>query len=173
VNRTTPNVNDFAYARFICGLAMLVERAAMCVQQTASLPLSLDETLIEWGNPLATRNMGTLDESDPGSALPLRTADITVSGNTIHYALFENGGWFVNTTSPSIGVYPSADAAVTFTLPTPPAGKKWKRFNCNTYENPTTGRSMRGQDPALNNGADVTTATLKRYHAIALELVDV
>lgn len=171
VSRSAPTADDLAYARFICGLTMLVERGAMCVMQSAALPLSLDETLIELGNPLAVRTMGTLNESSPGGTFPLRLADITVSGNTIHYALFEKGGWFVNTTSPTIGAYPSADAAVAFTLPTPPAGKKWQRYNSLTYENPTTHRSMRGQDTALNNGIDVTTATLKRYHAIALRLV--
>jgi hypothetical protein len=75
--------------------------------------------------------------------------------------------------NPAIAAWPSAaGAAVTCTLPAPGAGKKWQRFNAASYVNPITGRATRGQDTALNSGADLTTISLKPFHGALLRLVN-
>lgn len=170
IDRPTTN-DDLAYARFISALCLLVERAAMCVMQTTFTPLSLDETLLELGAPVAARTMGTLNENTV--SFSVRTADRTVGTARFYWSIFAKGMVLVRADSPSVGVYPSADAAVPCTLPTPPAGKKWQRINAANYVNPVTLRAMRGQDTAINNGADVTSVSLKPYHAIFLRLVNV
>lgn len=173
VNRTTPNSDDFTYARFITALAMLSERMAPCVQQTSSLPLSLDETLLDFGAPVATRTMGTLNEAAAGGpTFTIRTADFSSGVARFYWAKFGKVLVLVRTDVPTTGVYPSADAAVACTLPAPPAGKKYQHFNAATYFNTNTGRSTRGQDTTLNNGADVgLSVSLKPYTAVFLLIV--
>lgn len=171
VNRVTPTNDDYIYARFISALALLNERCAPCVQQTAALPLSLDETLLELGPPVATRSMGSLNQSNV--SFTMRTADFSSGVARFHWAVFQKGLVLVRTDVPSTGAYPSADAAVSCTLPTPPAGKKWQRINAATYVNPITTRAMRGQDTTLNSGADLTAISLRPYHAVFLRLVNV
>lgn len=171
VDRSTPVQDDYTYARFISALALLTERGAPCVQQQPDLPLSLDECLLELGTPAATRSMGSLNLST--RAFTQRVADFSSGIARFHWAVFEKGIVVVRTDVPTAGAYPSADSAVSCTLPTPPSGKKWQRINAATYVNPITGRAMRGQDTTLNSGADVTAISLKPYHAVFLRLVDV
>jgi hypothetical protein len=170
VDRATATVDDYTYARFITGLCMLVERAGVSVQQSAAIPLSLDETLLEFGNPVAPRSMGTLNQNVP--SFSMRAANFSSGVARFYWAIFAQALVLVRTDAPTAGVYPSADAAVACTLPSPGAGKKWQRINAATYVNPITGRAMRGQDLSVNNGADVTTVSLKPYHAIFLRLVN-
>lgn len=171
VNRATPTQDDYTYARFISALALLVERGAPCVQQSPALPLSLDETLLELGAPAITRTMGTLNENT-GAFPSLRTADFSSGVARFYWAVFAKGIVVARTDAPTVGVYPSADAAVSCPLPIPPTGKKWQRINASNYVNPITGRSMRNQSPTINNGADSPSISLKPYHAMFLRLVN-
>ncbi len=160
---------DYAYARFISVIALLNERVAPSISINGLRPLSLDETLLEFGNPLTVRSMGTLNENT--AAFSLRAANFSSGAARFHWAEFEKAIVVARTDSPSVGAYPSADAAVACALPNPGAGKKWQMPNSATYVNPRTGRAMRGQDTALNNGADVTSVSLKPYHAIVVRRV--
>lgn len=171
VSRSSANADDHVYARFMTALALLTERGAPCIQQSSSVPYSLDESLLELGAPTVIRSMGTLNEANLNFAL--RTPDLVVGAARFHCVVCEKGGVVARTDSPTPGAYPSADAAVSFTLPTPPSGKKNQRINAATYENPNTGRAMRGQDTTLNSGADVTAISLRPYEAFFWRIVDV
>jgi hypothetical protein len=171
VDRATPTSADFAYARFVSASCLLVERAVMCCMQSAARPLSLDETLLELGNPIGARTMGTLNETT--ITFSQRTANFSSGVARFYWAIFQKGMVLVRGDSPTIGAYPSADAAVACTLPAPPSGMKWQRINP-TYKNPKTNRTMRNQDPAVNTGLDCgATISLKPYHAIFLRAVPV
>lgn len=167
----SPTSADYEYARLAAAVALLNERVAISLSISASKPLSLDETLLELGAPTTTRSMGSLNENNV--AFTVRAANFSSGVARFHWAVFAKGLVLLRTDSPSVGVYPSADSAVSCTLPTPPSGKKWQRINAATYVNPITGRAMRGQDTTLNSGADVTAISLKPYHAVFLRLVNV
>jgi uncharacterized phage protein (TIGR02218 family) len=171
VDRSTPTSADLVFARFIAALALLNERVATCVQQQPDRPLSLDETLLELGPPVLTRSMGTLNQSNV--AFTLRTADFSSGVARFHWVVCEKGGVLARTDKPTPGAYPSADAAVSCTLPTPPSGKKNQRINAATYVHPITERAMRGQDTTLNSGADVTSISLRPYEGFFWRIVDV
>lgn len=172
VDRSTATSADYTYARFISALALLTERGAPCVQQQPDLPLSLDECLLELGTPATTRSMGSLNQSNV--SFTQRTADFSSGVARFHWIVCEKGGVLARTDRPTAGgAYPSADAPVSCTLPTPPSGKKNQRINSATYENPITGRAMRGQDTTLNSGADVTSISLRPYEGFFWRIVDV
>jgi hypothetical protein len=126
-------------------------------------PMPLDELFLDLGNPITNRSMGTLNETTLGWSL--RTADFSNGVARFYWAEFERGLVVVRLDSPSVGAYPSADAAVSCTLPSAGAGKVWKSPDASTYVNPVIGRAMRGQDTTLNNGATRTTISLPPYHA--------
>lgn len=170
-----PISTDYRYARFISALCMMVERAAMCVMQSPADPLSLDETLFYLGDPIGTRTMGALNESNPAASFPLRTPE--PNGQTgpgvarFYWTKYTEGLVLIRGDSPSVGAYPSADAAAICTLPTPPAGKKYRRFPPN-YVNPKTDRAIRNQSPTINNGADITTWSATPFDSLFVQLVD-
>jgi hypothetical protein len=166
-----PQSTDIDFMRFTSLICLLVERAAPCTQLTGNRVFQLDEMLLELGNPLAVRSMGTLNEST--LAWSLRAADFSSGAARFYWARFEKGIVLARLDIPSVGPWPSADAAVSCPLPTPPAGKKWQRINSATYVNPVTGAAMRGQNTTINNGADVTSVSLRPYHAVAIRLVNV
>jgi hypothetical protein len=160
-NNREPQANDIEFMRFI---------SLSALQPGADRLWSLDELLLELGAPTASRSMGTLNEST--LAFTIRTADQSVGVARFYWARFAKGIVVVRGDAPTIGTYPSADPAVTCTLPPPGTGKKWQRINSATYVNPITGRAMRGQNTALNSGADATTVALKPFHAMMLRLVN-
>jgi hypothetical protein len=167
----TPTTNDYEYARLAFGVALLNARCGLSLTINADKPLSLNETLLELGAPLSARSMGTLNEST--AAFTLRVANVGVGAARFYWVEFAKAIVILRGDSPSVGVYPSADAAVPCTLPSAGAGMKWQRINEN-YTNPLTERSMRPQQPSLNSGADVgATILLRPYHVIVLRRVPV
>lgn len=170
INRV-PTQTDIEFVRTLSLLPLLTERGAPCVQQGGARPFSLDELLVELGNPIATRSMGTLNEST--IAWTMRAADQSVGVARFYWARFEKGIVVARLDHPTLGVWPSSDAAVSCTLPAPGTGKKWQLLNAQTYVNPITGRATRNQTPTLNNGADVATVSLRPLHAMLVRLVNV
>lgn len=161
----TGNAADLLAHRFMSLAALLVDRGGIMVNQGAGMLSSLDETLVEIGLPLAARSMGTLDVST--LAFTIRNADVSSGIARFYLANFERAIIVVRGDAPTTGAYPSADAAVSCTLPAAGTGMKWQRLNANTYVNPTTDRATRGQDTVLNSGADVVgnSISLKPWHA--------
>lgn len=161
---------DYELARFVLVLALLHERVGVSLSIGASKPLSLNEQLLEYGAPIGgVRSMGTLNESTAG--FTQRTANFTSGVARFYWVETAKAIAILRGDSPTVGVYPSADAAVACTLPSPGAGYKWQRIN-ETYTNPLTGRSMRVQQPTLNDGSDVgATVSLRPYHATVLRRV--
>jgi hypothetical protein len=149
---TTPA--DLVYMRFTGLLPLLVERGAPSIQQYGNRPYSLDELLLDLGEPLASRSMGTLNEETMNFSQ--RAPDVVVGKAQFYIVKCERGIIVIRCDPPTIGTYPSSDAAVACPL-TPPSGKKHQRFNAATYENPKTHRRTRGQDTTLNNGQDCTS----------------
>jgi hypothetical protein len=166
----TPTQTDIEFIRTLSLIPLLTERGAPCIQQGGARPFSLDELLVWLGNPLSTRSMGTLTESTMGFVL--RTANQSVGVARFYWAEFQHGIVVARLDHPTLGVWPSADPAVTCTLPSPGVGKKWQKLNADTYVNPVTDRATRNQSPTLNNGADVTTVSLKPLYAILIRRVD-
>jgi hypothetical protein len=166
----TPTANDYQLARTILCMALLMPRCAPCVSVATTKPMPLDELFLQLGNPLGDRSMGTLNEAT--LAWTLRDADYSSGVARFHWAEFEHGIVILRTDSPTVGVWPSADAAVACVLPSAGSGKKWQRINAATYVNPVTGYAMRSQDLTVNSGADVTSVSLKPYHGILLRRVN-
>lgn len=165
----TPVANDIEFIRTLSLMPLLMPRHAPCVQQGGARPFSLDELLVDLGNPLVARSMGTLNETTLSWAL--KAPNLTVGAGEFYWVEFERGLVIGNLADPTVGTWPNAaDAAVTCPLtgasgsPAPGAGFKWQNPNGATYVNPLTGRAMRNQSPALNNGADVTSVALKPLH---------
>lgn len=165
----TQTAADYEIARLVLAVALLNERVGVSLSISASKPLSLDEQLLELGAPLAVRSMGTLNEST--TVFTLRVANFSIGAARFYWAEFAKGLVILRGDSPSVGLYPSADAAVPCTLPSAGAGMKWQRINAATYTNPVTGRAMRGQQTSLNNGADITSVSLRPYHAMFIRRV--
>lgn len=174
-NRPTLNTTDWAYARFFLGCALLMPRVAYSVNVAAVRPCRLDELILDIGNPIGQRSMGTLNETNLNWTL--RSPDFTSGVAKFYWALFERGIVVVRLDSPTVGAWPSADAAVSCTLPSAGSGKKWQSFNAATYTSPAkykgvggslVTRSTRSQDTTLNNGADRTSISLKPFHAAIL-----
>jgi hypothetical protein len=170
INRT-PTQTDIEFVRTLSLMPLLTERGAPCVQLGGSRPFSLDELLVQLGNPLAARSMGTLNETN--LAWSFRAANQSVGVARFYWAEFQHGIVVCRLDHPTIGAWPSADALVTCTLPNPGAGKKWQRLNAATYVNPVTQRATRNQSPTLNNGADVTTVALRPLHCVLIRRVNV
>jgi hypothetical protein len=170
LDRDPPQASDIEFVRFTSLLPLFVERAAPCIQLGGSHAFSLDELLVELGNPVGARVMGTLNENT--LAWALRAANFSSGNARFYWTIFEKGMVLARLDSPSVGVWPSADAAVPCPLPTAPAGKKWQRLNAATYVNPVTGRATRNQTPSINSGADVTSVSLRPYHAVLIRLVN-
>lgn len=167
-NNQIPTSADLEVMRFVSLASLLVERASPCTSAGTSRVWTIDEMLFDLGNPVGPRTMGTLNESD--MTLDMRDPDFTNGTfGKFFWAIFEKGMVLINGATPSTGVFPSADAAVACTLPSPGAGFKWQRLNVLNYVNPRTGRAMRNQSPTINTGADVgSTISLKPLHAIML-----
>jgi hypothetical protein len=166
-----PISTDVEFMRTTTLMCLLVERAAHCIQQGGARAFSLDEQLVELGSPINARTMGTFNEITlnwPG----LRTANQSVGVARFYWAEFQKAIVVCRLDNPTIGVWPSADAAVTCTLPPAGVGKKWQMLNASNYVNPITGRATRNQTPALNNGADVTTVSLRPFHCALVRRVD-
>jgi hypothetical protein len=146
---------------------LLVERGGIMINQATNQLTSLDETLIDLGNPLSARSMGTFTDPNDPSTFTIRAANFSSGVARFFWAEIEKAIVVVRGDSPTTGAYPSADAAVSCTLPSAGAGKKWQRFNSTTYVNARTGRRTRAQDMALNSGLDVVgnAISLKPWHA--------
>ena len=177
-NRNPPNSSDYTYARFLFACAMLMPRTGICLNRNATRPFRLDEFILEFGNPVGNRSMGTLNETT--LAFTMRAPDFTSGAAQFHWQRFEKAIVVIRSDSPTVGAYPSADTAVACTLPAPGTGKKWQRINAATYVSPAiykgpggtlVTRAMASQDTTLNSGADATTISLKPYHAAILRLV--
>jgi hypothetical protein len=166
----TPTSADYALARLVLCMALLMPRAAPCVSIATTKPMPLDELFLALGEPLSSRSMGTLNEAT--LAWTMRAPNYESGVADFHWTEFEDGIAIVRTDSPTVGVWPSADAAVACVLPSAGTGKKWQRINAATYVNPTTGYAMRSQDLTTNSGADVTSVSLKPYHGIIVRRVD-
>lgn len=163
MNSRTFTQDDFEFARTMSLICLLEERVAPAVQ-TPGTVFSLDETLVSLGAPVGTRSMGTLNETS--YSFSLRTADQTVGIAKFYWVIFANAIMVWRGENPSVAVWPNpADAAVVCTLPSPGAGKKWQRLRASNYVNPVTGRATRNQSPSINDGADVTTVSLKPFQA--------
>jgi hypothetical protein len=160
---------DYEFCRAILVMVMLQERIAVALCRWTTRAVSLNETLLEWGAPLATRSAGTLNETSV--SFTMRAANFSSGSARFYWVEFAKAIAVLRGDNPSVGAWPSADAAVSCPLPSPGAGKKWQLINEN-YTNPLTGRSMRPQQPSLNTGADVTTVSLKPFHAIVVRRVD-
>lgn len=161
MNDRTPTQDDIEFARTMSLVCLLVERVCPAVQAPARV-FSLDELLVELGPPDAPRTMGTLNENT--LAFTLRAPDATVGTAKFYWAQFAKGIVVWRGDNPTVGVWPSG-TAVSVTLPSPGVGKVWKMLNANTYVNPKTGRATRNQSPSINNGATVTTLSLKPMQA--------
>ena len=177
-NREPPNTDDYTYARFLFACAMMLPRTGICLNRNGTRPFKLDEFILEFGDPIGTRSMGTLDETT--LSFTQRAANFTNGVATFHWQEFEKALVVIRSDSPTVGAYPSADAAVSCTLPSAGSGKKWQRINAATYVSPAiykgpggtlVTRAMEGQDTTVNNGADATTVSLKPMHAIILRRV--
>jgi hypothetical protein len=172
----TPIAADYDYARFLSACALLMGRCAPCVSIAANRAMPLDELFLELGAPVGDRSMGTLNEST--LAWTLRSPDFENGVADFYWARFAKGIVVVRLDSPAVGAYPSADAAVSCTLPAAGTGKKWQRVNAATYVSPAiyaapnTTRAMRSQNTTLNSGADASTVSLKPFHAAFIRLVD-
>jgi hypothetical protein len=166
----TPTANDYQLARTIFCMALLMPRCAPCVSVATTKPMPLDELFVQLGNPLTDRSMGTLTEAT--LAWTIRTPNFESGVADFHWAEFEHGIVILRTDSPTVGVWPSADAAVACILPSAGTGKKWQRINAATYVNPVTGYAMRSQDLTINSGADATSVSLRPYHGIVLRRVN-
>ena len=165
----TPTTADYEFARTMFLLSMLQERLAHSITIGATKPLSLNETLLEWGAPTSVRSMGTLNETTV--SFTIKPPDVTVLAAQFYFVRCEKALGILRGDNPTVGVWPSADAAATCPLPALAAGLKYQRINEN-YTNPITGRSMRPQQPSLNNGADAgTSVSLKPMHGIVLRIV--
>lgn len=169
INRVA-QATDIEFMRTCTLICLLVERAAPCVQQGSSRAFSLDESLIELGNPRSARSMGVLNPTT--GIFELKLPDRTVGAGLFYWQEYDLGMVIGNLANPTIGPWPSADAAITCPLPPAGVGKKWQMYDCNTYVNPRTQRAMRGQTPALNDGADVTSVSLRPMHFVAVRRVD-
>jgi hypothetical protein len=169
---------DYAYSRFFLCVALLFEKYAHCISSIKNVPIPLDELILEIGTPIGTRSMGTLNETT--LAWSTRVADFSSGVARFYWQRFTKGIAVVRLDVPTVGVWPSADAPVACTLPAPGAGKKWQMINAATYVSPAiwsgpggvkVTRTMRGQDTTLNNGADVTTVSLRPLHGAIVRLV--
>jgi len=172
----TPQADDYTFSRFFLVCSLLVEQCSHCVQINSTIPLPLDEQFIALGNPRGPRTMGTLNEST--LAWTPRTPDRVNGDAKFYWAEFDDGLAIGRFDPPTIGPWPSADAAVSCTLPSPGAGKKWQMSNAATdvspaiYAAPNTTRTMRGQNTTLNNGSDVSAISLKPYHGAVIRRVN-
>ncbi|HZT03699.1 MAG TPA: hypothetical protein VFA39_15670 [Steroidobacteraceae bacterium] len=163
--------DDYTFGRFMTVACLLVERVSVCLNVSHEKPLYVDELDVYLGPPLATRSMGSLNETT--ATFSLRSPDYTNGAAQFYWTKFQNGIVVARMDQPTAGVWPTADAAVTVQLPAPRAGKKWQYFDCVNYVNPKTGRKTRGQTPTLNSGRDYTAGSLalKPFHAaIVLEV---
>jgi hypothetical protein len=171
--------DDYAFSRFFLGVCLLFENFAHAVSSNKNVPMPLDELILDIGTPVGVRSMGTLNETTLG--FTIRPSDFTNGVARFYWQRYTKGIAVVRLDPPTLGPYPSADAALLCTLPAPGAGKKWQMINSATYTSPAiypgagdslVTRTMRNQTPSLNNGADVTTVALKPYHAALIRLVD-
>jgi hypothetical protein len=169
-DRTTFQQSDYEYARMILCMALLMPRCAFGVSNATTKPMPLDETFLALGDPIGERGMGTLNEVT--LAWTMRSPDFENGVADFHWQEFEDGIVVLRTDSPTVGTWPSADAAVSCTLPFPGSGKKWQMIDAGTYVNAVTGYAMRDQSPSLNNGADVTAVSLKPFHGVLIRRVD-
>lgn len=71
-----PTSTDIDFMRFWSLISLLVERAAACTQLSGRRAFQLDELLLEFGNPLAARSMGTFSETT--TLFTMRSPDRTV-----------------------------------------------------------------------------------------------
>lgn len=167
----TPVDADYEYARLAFCVALLNERCGLSLTINAERPLSLNESLLELGDPLSARSLGTLNQNTAG--FTQRAADFISGVARFYWVRTAKALILLRGDSPTVGVWPSADAAIACTLPPPGVGMKYQRIN-EVYTNPLTGRSMRPQQPALNNGADIVgglSPPMKPCHGLVLRVV--
>ena len=169
---------DYAFSRFHLCAALMMERTAHAVSSGKNIALPLDELFLDLGTPIGTRSMGTLNETTLG--FTARSPDFTSGVAKFWWQRYTKGIVVLRLDPATQGVWPSADAAVSCTLPAPGTGKKWQMINAATYVSPAiwpgpsgtlVTRAMRGQDTSLNNGADVTTISLRPMTGAIVRLV--
>lgn len=168
----TPTQADYRWGRFIICLAMLQDRWAPCVQRSGNIVLTWDEELIEYGDPVGARTLGTLNETT--LSYSQRAANFSSGVARFYWAFFQKAFVLMRGDNPSTGAWPNgADAAVACTLPAPPSGMKFQRIGP-SYTNPRTGATTRNQSPLINTGADVgATVSLFPFDGIVLRIVPV
>lgn len=157
----TPNADDREFARFILGLALMVEQCAPAVSQAAREAIPLDDLFFQLGAPLSTRTMGTYNAAT-GSWSGLRSPDLIVGVGRFWWVRTMQGLVVLRGDNPSVNPWPNTDAAVTCTLPTPPSGQAYAAFPP-IYTNPITGYTTRNQDPSINHGGVVTSVAMRPY----------
>jgi hypothetical protein len=168
----TPTAAVLLAMRLIWGLGMLVEGAIYAGDCGGNKePAELDECNLKLGNPVATRTMGTLNDTSNPSSFTVRAADITNGAGQVHYAEFANGLVVVRTDRTGLGEGSTLGdgSALSFTLPSAGAGFRWDA-PASTYVHPDIpSYAFIGQDSTLNNGAtNVTSVSLKPLHVKAL-----
>lgn len=175
---TSPTSADYDMARLLFAVCMSVEGAAYgAVMSGSDRPFWLDELAISFGNPMAARSMGTLDDSGAPVTFTLRSADFTGgSSEKFYWTEYQNA--LVVLRWDNVGITPGSSnlgdgSAVLCTLPSAGSGYRWDRFDATSYVNPThSDLAMTSQDTTLNSGAtNVTSVSLKPYGAIFLRRV--
>lgn len=163
-----PSQTTYAMARFWWAAGRLCGQSYGGVR-SGSRSFPLDETCLDLGAPVSTISMGTLNQSSAPVTFTRRAANAT-NGTALFYWV-EHERALIVARLDITGISPGssnfgAGSASTYTLPSAGAGFKWQRPNCATYVHPTIpALSMQNQSPSLNNGADVTSSSLRPLHA--------
>lgn len=168
----TPTAAVLLAMRLVWGLGMLVEGAIYAGDCGGNkCPAELDECNLKLGNPVATRSMGTLFDSENPSYFSVRTRDLVNGAGEVHFAEFANGIVLVRTdrTGLTTGSTLGDGTALSFTLPSAGAGFRWDAPGSSYVHPDIPSYAFIGQDSTLNNGAtNVTSASLKPLHVKAL-----
>lgn len=178
---STAQTIDYHFARLSKAISMSVEGAGYGVNWNgANKPFWIDENAIDFGAPIGTRSMGTLNQNS-GSAFTftLRVANHTgAGGEKFYWTEYQNA--LVLLRWDNIGITANVSvlgdgSTVSCPLPSAGAGYRWDEFNAATYVNPThNDLAMRAQDTSWNGGAtNITAVSLKPYHAKFLRRVPV
>lgn len=188
---------DAAYARFWCCLAWTMDNVYPQVEMDKlhQWPVMIDEQIISAGNPIGTRNYGTYDPLANGGtgSFSYRTPDFGTFGYFFEY---ENCAIVINLRPPSsLGIWvpswQSGGQSINtsldrFFLPSAGTGKKWQRFNRNTYINTDSSSKFFNKSPTdydtdekimsdttWNDGSDVTFIDAGALEAAVIMRVDV
>lgn len=172
---TTFTAAENEFLRFYTGLTWLESGLLNGLVATKKEPVTCDEALLslEPGTTVNRVPMGVLNPTN--NAFSLRTEDIssTTGAGKVWTAYqrspVDGRGVLMMLRGDSSGLSTNAPylsgTALRFNAPTPRSGYHWRYANCLTHVCPIKSRPLRGQDPALNNGATVTYVDMKCYTA--------